>query len=127
MVGNVEKNSSAPGAFPETVRLLLRKKSACFSLLIFCLFLGMALFAEGYSLWCTHQGKEPVYMRQDPSCRLQAPSAKHWMGTDYLGRDVFYRCIFGARTAIKVGIIASLISSGCGIGDPGGIFRRKDG
>lgn len=107
--------SSLPGAFPETMRRLLRKKSAFFSLLVCCAFLGMALFAEGYSLWCSHQGKEPVYRRQDPACRLQGPSAKHWMGTDYLGRDVFYRCIFGARTAVKVGVIASLISSALGV------------
>ena len=31
---------------------------------------------------------------------LQAPSAKHICGTDKLGRDVFARVIYGARTSL---------------------------
>ncbi len=33
--------------------------------------------------------------------RLQPPSAVHWLGTDVLGRDVFTRVIFGARTRLR--------------------------
>jgi peptide/nickel transport system permease protein len=40
---------------------------------------------------------------------------QHWMGTDYLGRDVLCRAIFASRTAVKVGIIASLISALVGV------------
>jgi peptide/nickel transport system permease protein len=87
----------------------------------------MALFAEGYSLWSSYHGKEPLYMKQDPASRLQAPSAKYWMGTDYLGRDVFVRCIFASRTAVKVGVIASFISSvlGVALGILGGYYGGK--
>ncbi|MFA5538061.1 MAG: ABC transporter permease [Gemmobacter sp.] len=45
---------------------------------------------------------------------MQAPSAEHWMGTDDFGRDIFSRVIYGARTALAVGFIASL--AGCSIG-----------
>lgn len=45
---------------------------------------------------------------------MQAPSADHWMGTDDFGRDIFSRVIYGARTALAVGFIASL--AGCSIG-----------
>ena len=37
---------------------------------------------------------------------LQAPSWKHWFGTDELGRDVLTRVLFGARISLKVGFVA---------------------
>jgi peptide/nickel transport system permease protein len=50
----------------------------------------------------------------DFSAMLARPSWEHWMGTDSFGRDVFSRIIFGARTALAVGVLSSLL--GCGIG-----------
>lgn len=43
--------------------------------------------------------------------RLQAPSAKHWFGTDKLGRDVFSRMIYGGRISLGVGIASTLIGT----------------
>lgn len=39
------------------------------------------------------------------------PSAKHLFGTDWLGRDMFYRSVKGMTTSIQIGLIASLVSS----------------
>lgn len=50
----------------------------------------------------------------DFSAMLAPPSWEHWMGTDSFGRDVFSRIIYGARTALAVGVLSSLL--GCGIG-----------
>ncbi len=36
------------------------------------------------------------------------PGPGHWLGTDAFGRDVLSRVIFGARTALYVGLFASL-------------------
>jgi peptide/nickel transport system permease protein len=36
----------------------------------------------------------------------QGPSAAHWFGTDYLGRDTFSRVIYGARVSLTVGIVS---------------------
>lgn len=36
----------------------------------------------------------------------QGPSAKHLLGTDYLGRDLLSRLLFGARVSLTVGIVA---------------------
>jgi peptide/nickel transport system permease protein len=36
---------------------------------------------------------------------LQAPSLKHLMGTDHLGRDVFARVVFAARIDLQIGAI----------------------
>lgn len=42
------------------------------------------------------------------------PSAKHWLGTDDAGRDVFSSFIYGARVSLIVGFFASFISVGIG-------------
>ncbi len=41
--------------------------------------------------------------------RLLPPSAEHWLGTDVLGRDVFTRVIYGARTSLAVGFVVVLL------------------
>lgn len=47
-------------------------------------------------------------MSIDPFKRLEPPSAAMWLGTDYLGRDVFARMIFGARTSLVVGLLSAV-------------------
>jgi peptide/nickel transport system permease protein len=42
----------------------------------------------------------------DVSEGLQAPSAKHWLGTDDQGRDVLTRVMFGARVSLSVAVIS---------------------
>ena len=47
----------------------------------------------------------------DYSAMLAPPSAEHWLGTDSFGRDVLSRVIYGARTALAIGFIASFLGS----------------
>ena len=42
---------------------------------------------------------------------LAGPSWEHWVGTDSFGRDVASRIIYGARTALAIGFIASFLGS----------------
>ncbi len=42
---------------------------------------------------------------------LQGPSAQHLLGTDEVGRDLFSRLVFGARTSMTVGIFVPLIGA----------------
>lgn len=42
--------------------------------------------------------------------RLAPPSAKHWLGTDQLGRDVLSRVIQGARISMIIGFAAAFIN-----------------
>jgi len=50
----------------------------------------------------------------DTKMRLTAPGAQFYMGTDFLGRDVFSRILYGARVSIYVGLIAVSIGAGFG-------------
>jgi peptide/nickel transport system permease protein len=43
--------------------------------------------------------------------RLKPPSATFWLGTDVLGRDVFARVLYGARTSLAVGFTVVLLAS----------------
>lgn len=46
--------------------------------------------------------------------KLQPPSAEHWFGTDYLGRDLFARVIHGTSVSLKATLIAVVIAFGVG-------------
>ena len=50
----------------------------------------------------------------DYGAMLGAPSREHWLGTDSFGRDVLSRIIYGARTALAVGVLASFAGSTLG-------------
>ena len=42
------------------------------------------------------------------------PSGAYWLGTDYLGRDLFTRILVGARYSIGLALAAALLASICG-------------
>jgi peptide/nickel transport system permease protein len=46
---------------------------------------------------------------------LQAPSFAHWLGTDQFGRDILTRIIYGARTALFVGLTCAFIGATSGL------------
>jgi peptide/nickel transport system permease protein len=50
-------------------------------------------------------------LETDYAAMLSAPGAGHWLGTDAYGRDVLSRIIYGSRTALMVGLGASLIGA----------------
>jgi peptide/nickel transport system permease protein len=50
-------------------------------------------------------------LANDYGAMLAAPSAEHWLGTDAFGRDVLSRILYGARTALVVGIGASFLGA----------------
>jgi len=46
----------------------------------------------------------------EPVDRLQPPNARHWLGTDVLGRDLFTRILFGSRVSLQTGLISVTIA-----------------
>lgn len=54
------------------------------------------------------------------------PDARHWLGTNDIGQDIFSELIFGARTSLFVGLMAGVIATGIGtiVGLVAGVGRR---
>ncbi len=50
----------------------------------------------------------------DFEAMLSAPSPQHPFGTDAFGRDILTRIIYGARTALSIGVLSSFL--GCFLG-----------
>src|SRR6266571_3327234 len=46
---------------------------------------------------------------------LDPPSARHWLGTDQIGRDVLSRMLYGARVSLAVGFVSVGIATMIGI------------
>jgi len=63
----------------------------------------------------------------DYAAMLARPSLEHWIGTDSFGRDVASRIIYGARTALAIGFIASFLgcTAGAVIGVASAYFGGK--
>jgi peptide/nickel transport system permease protein len=79
------------------VRAFLRHRSAVIGSLIILFFLLLALAAPLIA---------PHGFTEKSNDLLQAPSAKHWFGTDEMGRDLFSRVIYGTRISLWVGFFA---------------------
>lgn len=53
--------------------------------------------------------------QQNYDAIMQGPGAGHLLGTDELGRDVFTRLIYGARTSLAVGVFTQIIVLAIGL------------
>lgn len=102
------------------VKWFLRTKhTGTISLLFLLLIVALAIFAPFITPY------DPV--TQDRQAFMEAPSATHIMGTDDLGRDIFSRILYGARTSLIVGFGVVLISAviGSALGLISGYFGGK--
>ena len=54
------------------------------------------------------------YAAVDKAALSQPPSAAHWFGTDYMGRDLFSRCIYGTRWSLGLGLVCMFLALGGG-------------
>ena len=103
------------------------KLSVRLSFFALAVYAAAALFGEVQYRIAAARDVTPVYNVVNTDERYQAPSAKHWMGTDNLGRDVALRLVQGTRIAFHVGILTSLIAIPLGVvlGALGGYFGGR--
>lgn len=90
--------------FSEVWSRLKQQKIAMVSLAGIIILVLIAIFADVIANYDT----KAIY--QNVMEKLQEPSLKHWFGTDNYGRDYFARIIHGLRTAMLMGVLASLVS-----------------
>jgi peptide/nickel transport system permease protein len=102
--------SSVPYKIPKrrdpVVAFIIRQPLGAFGLAVIVVMIFAAIMAN----WITPY--DPLAV--DYASVLAAPSQSHWLGTDSYGRDVFTRIIYGARTALAVGFLSSLMGSTVG-------------
>jgi peptide/nickel transport system permease protein len=94
------------------LKSLARQPSALFGLLVVVLVIGLALAA-------------PMIAPFDPDNQLfeglslegapLAPGGQFLLGTDTLGRDLFSRLLYGARTSLVIGLVANGIAVTIGL------------
>lgn len=80
-------------------------------MLIYALFLIIALVAPMFVPF------DPLEILFTESYELASdlpPSAKHWLGTTSLGRDIFSQLLIGSRSALIVGVTAAIMVVGIG-------------
>ena len=67
--------------------------------------------------------------RTDVANMLQGPSARHWAGTDNLGRDIFFRVLVASRLSVELALLATLIIVLIGLilGTAGTLLGRRAG
>lgn len=49
-------------------------------------------------------------LKTEPSSQMLQPSAVHWAGTDYLGRDIWTRFLYGGRLTLSLSLLSSALS-----------------
>jgi peptide/nickel transport system permease protein len=74
---------------------------------IMALFLFAAVFAPYVTLY------DPLSTNAATS--LARPSATHWLGCDFMGRDVYSRIVYGARISLAVSAGSMLLASSVGV------------
>jgi peptide/nickel transport system permease protein len=87
-------------------RRLLHHRLAELSLVFLVVLLALALAAP---LIAEMRGIDPAMT--DLLSRLEPPSARHWLGTDELGRDLFQRLLDGGRISLLVGFAGAILAA----------------
>ena len=98
-------------------RRLLRRKLVVASLIVLAFFVLVALGV--YAGLVAEDWSETV------GPRYQGPSLEHGFGTDFLGRSVWRKTLYGAKVSLTVAFLASLISIciGLPLGAIAGYFK----
>jgi peptide/nickel transport system permease protein len=107
-------------------RRLREQRRAIIAFAVLASIVLLAVTAPLIARFVVHHGANEQLLRQatDSFGLPKGPSSRFWFGADRLGRDVFVRALYGARTSLIVASIATVIQIGVAlfIGIPAGYF-----
>ncbi|MCK4257586.1 MAG: ABC transporter permease [Halanaerobiales bacterium] len=114
-----DKMGQVHGLWYDAWMRLKKNPTAMFGL---ALIIGLALIAIFAPLLAPY---DPVQINLLES--VKPPSKAHWFGTDYYGRDILSRIIYGARISMTVGFVVEFITLviGMTLGALAGYFGGK--
>lgn len=88
------------------LRRLLASPGAALGVMFLCVVIILSVIAPLLGL-------DPL--AQDLVASLEGPGAQYWFGTDELGRDLFARAVYGARTSLITAAGAVAIAGAIGV------------
>ena len=97
-----ETLSPARAMLKSTLRAFNTNKTSWVGLVIFVIVVLGAVFAP----WIA--SLDPL--DQNVMLRLKPPSEDNWLGTDYYGRDIYARLVYGARISLIIGLASTALS-----------------
>lgn len=104
---DITEKSKRSGEFARFRRVLFSRWLVVFGLIIILLFVLTAIFGPLFAPYSPFE--------QFLDHRLAPPSSEYLLGTDYLGRDIMSRLIYGARSSLMVGVVALGIAAVIGV------------
>lgn len=102
MMSNTETKKKSGGMWREAMKRFAKNKMALLGLAILIVMTIFAIFAEQIAPYGIDD--------QDYSVALTRPCKEYILGTDGLGRDIFSRIVFGARTSLSISVSSVLIA-----------------
>ncbi len=87
-------------------KVIFRNRQATVGLFILVFFILMATLGAALT---------PLDMTPNYENRFQMPSAQHWLGTDYIGRDILAQTIHGSRDVLALGTVSAVMALLIGI------------
>lgn len=104
------------------LRELLKRKLAVFGLMVITIIVAMAVLAPVIT---PHAPNEQLFEGLTLEGAPLPPGGEFLLGTDLLGRDLFSRLVYGARTSLVIGIVANGVAvlTGAIIGITAGFLR----
>jgi peptide/nickel transport system permease protein len=108
------------------IHKFLKNKTAVFGLIVIIVIVLAALFAPVVS---PYHPNEQFFDGLTLEGAPKPPSGQFWLGTDLLGRDLFSRLVYGARTSLIIGVAANgaAVLIGAVLGILGGYLGRNIG
>jgi peptide/nickel transport system permease protein len=89
------------------IAFIKRNRLAAVGGLIIVVFVVVGIFAPLISPY------DPYEI--DITNTLSKPSAEHWLGTDYSGRDILSRIIYGSRISLLISTLSVLVGTAIGV------------
>lgn len=86
---------------PGLISMMLQNRAIFWGGSLLTLFALIAIIGPFFTV-------DPIAL--NPIKRLKPPSAEIWFGSDFLGRDIFARVIYGARISLVVGIAVAVVA-----------------
>ncbi len=113
MIGNLLKHDSVVSQyrkrsqFGEVWQRFKKNKGALISLILLLILFAVAATID---LWVD----KDLYVMQNIRESFQGPSSAHWFGTDELGRDLFWRVLYGSRYSLSIGFVSVAVALAIG-------------